>query len=51
MKLKVYKLELGCIGSMLHKKKQYIKNNINFNLLPLFLQKKKYSVYPNVIMV
>ncbi|GAB1859627.1 hypothetical protein CAJAP_00706 [Camponotus japonicus] len=49
MKLKIYKLELGCIGSMQHKKKQYI-NNITFNLLPLFFQ-KKHSVSPNVIMV
>lgn len=50
MKLKIYKLELGCIGSTLHKKKPYIKN-INFNLLPLFVQKKKHSVYHNVIIV
>lgn len=49
MKLKIYKLELGCIGSMLHKK-QYIRNNITFNLLSLFFQ-KKYSVLPNVIVV
>ncbi|XP_025269496.1 uncharacterized protein LOC112639515 [Camponotus floridanus] len=53
MKLKVYKLELGCIGSMQHKEKQYINNinNITFNLLHLFLQKKHSISPPNVIMV
>ncbi|XP_011632791.1 uncharacterized protein LOC105424322 [Pogonomyrmex barbatus] len=47
MKLRIAKIQLGCIQTKLHEKTEYIESN----LLPIFFKRKEKDMLPNVVMV